>query len=208
MFLPFYYPQTSKLISEKSPGSHGSIEDSALIHRMVHVLRMQEGNQCILFDEQHSIICQIESVNQRTLVYSIKKISCNPAYQPKITVLLPLLKREALLESLYSVVELGASAVQLVTMQKAQHAWGGTKELERLNRIMQSAAEQSKNFAIPSLSEPEPLTSILGRAAQQSHKIFFDSDGCMAPAVLSTVQAENIAEIVMLVRSRRGFDSG
>lgn len=195
----FYFSQTTKLISQKLTDKKFLLDDETICHRIIHVLRLQEKTQFILFDQQHSIQCQLESLNQRSLNYTILNTTCNRRLQPDITVLLPLLKREALQEALYATVEIGASCVQLVTTAKGQHVWGGVKELERLNRVMQAAAEQSKNFAFPVLCEPEPLEQLLNRKNGLTHKIFFDPEGCPISALLTSVAAENVAKIAMLV---------
>jgi 16S rRNA (uracil1498-N3)-methyltransferase len=191
--------QTAYFINQNDTKNMHSIDDNILVHRIGQVLRLQEGDQFILFDQQHSITCQLKSLSQRSLCFSIIKKSCNIRHQPKITLLLPLLKREALQEALYAAVELGASTVQLVSTQKGQHAWGSSKELERLTRIMHSAAEQSKNFSYPDLIEPKSLASAVENVSKQAHKIFFDPDGCVISSVLTSVSSENIAEIVVLI---------
>lgn len=195
----FYYPLTTKLIAQKKFEFYNSLDDQIIVHRIGHVLRLAQGEQCILFDDQHHLLCQIEAIQQKNIVYSVKSVACNIRLQPEITFILPLLKREALQESLYSVVELGATHVQLVMTKKTHHNWGGHKELERFNRIMQSAAEQSKNFAMPTLSEPVLLNNYFDIQERKSHKIFFDSDGCVVSSVLSSIKAENIANIVMMI---------
>lgn len=195
----FYFSQTTQLILQKTAQNSYVLDDDALVHRMVHVLRLQEGQQFILFDQQHSVVCQLESISSKYVRHSIISSSCNVKHKPDITVLLPVLKKEALHEALYSVVELGASDVQLVTTKKGNHAWGGAKELERLNRIMQSAAEQSKNFAYPTLAGPCELVDILASTSKQSHKIFFDPDGCSAHSLVASIYSDNLSKILMFV---------
>ena len=114
----FYFNQTTKLTSQKNIGGVWQLDDNVLIHRMAHILRLQEGQEFILFDQQHSMTCQLESLNQRSVQYKIMTISCNIKHQPEITVLLPLLKREALQEALYAAVELGAAMCSLLRQKK------------------------------------------------------------------------------------------
>ncbi len=97
-----------------------------------------------------------------------------------------MLKRDALEDALYACVELGANIVQLVFTEKVHRSWGGQKELERLQRIIIAAAEQSKNFAIPVLSEPVQLDA-LSFNVSDTH-ILFEPSGGSLPEILETVQ--------------------
>ena len=54
--------------------------------------------------------------------------------------------------------------------------WGGQKEMERLQRVMVAAAEQSKQFVLPEIKAPVDLSQFL-KSKTTGTKIFCDPDG-------------------------------
>ena len=112
---------------------------------------------------------------------------------------MPLLKREALEQAVYSLVELGVNDVQFVVTDKSQ------KELrpaarKRLERIMIAAAEQSKNFSLPRIHDPLGFQDFMKTLqTQTAHKILFDSDGQPLWNVASIVRDADLADVVCMV---------
>src|SRR5579872_90696 len=152
-----YVPELSKYLKQDKL----VLQDPEVVLRVSSVLRLQLGEICLLFDRTMHVRCLIKAVQKKTIEFQILFQQQNIVLKPQITCLLPLLKRDDLEVALYSAVELGANFVQLVLTEKVQRAWGGTKEFERLQRIMIAAAEQSKNFAIPELHAPLRLQEAL-----------------------------------------------
>ncbi|HSW73784.1 MAG TPA: RsmE family RNA methyltransferase [Candidatus Limnocylindria bacterium] len=147
------------------------LTDQDLVHRIGHVLRLAVNEDCILFDQTVHALVSITNIAKKQVDGEVKTVNKNVLVEPSITVLLPLLKREALEEALYSCVELGANTVQLMTTQKVQRSWGGEKELQRMHNIMVAAAEQSKNFAFPVLQSPVSLPDALAKVPSTSTKL-------------------------------------
>jgi len=71
---------------------------------------------------------------------------------------------------------LGINEIQLYVSAKISRKWGGEKELERLKRVMIAAAEQSKQFALPKLKKPFPLTQLMNNE-MAGLRFFCDPDG-------------------------------
>ena len=108
--------------------------------------------------------------------------------------MLPLLKREALERALYSCVEMGANEIRLVVTKKTTREWGGEKEFARLQRIIISAAEQSKNFSIPLLYQPERFETVIDNS-NSDVCLFADPEGVPIGQVLKNT----ISSITILV---------
>src|SRR5581483_3691390 len=116
------------------------------------------------------------------------------------TFALPILKKDDFETALYSLVELGANAVQFITTEKVQRSLYGEKEYERCKRIMISAAEQSKNFAVPELFLPISLPEYVARISPlKIPKIYFDVDGTSVLECAQSVIAEKPQEIILMV---------
>lgn len=195
----FYYPETTHLGSHTILGALCTIEDRLLCHRVMHVLRIAQGEMFVLFDAHKHMSCVLQSVSERSLKAIVNSYECNTCYAPHITFLLPLLKKEAFEESLYSLTELGVNTIQLVMTKKSYRSWGGQKELERIQRIMQAAAEQSKNFALPLVMAPIQLDVAVDSLPADATKIFFDPEGCRVSNVVSSIQTSLNIRLVMSI---------
>lgn len=149
------------------------IADIELVHRMLTVLRLQRSDRIILFNSSHHVIATIVQADVRkSITIQIHEIIENKKLQPQIQWLLPLLKKEAFEEALYSLTELGAQVIQPMLTQKSIRLFG-ERETSRCQKIMRAAAEQSKQFVIPELLPIIPLDVWLMRKANlTSMKIF------------------------------------
>lgn len=169
-----YYENLSALINQYSLGADIFLKSSDLYYRLVTVLRLKPQDMCILFNRDYHIKVAFKSIfKKEEIVLQLLERQENKILKPEIVFYLPLLKREALEESVYSLVELGANGIQLINTEKVQRKWGGTKEFDRLSKIMIAAAEQSKNFKFPVLHEPISLQEINFTCPT----IFFDIHG-------------------------------
>lgn len=165
-----YYPELSnnpKIIT---------ITDKLLVDRISKVLRLQIGQMCVLFNQQIHAQYLITEITAKTITGQLQLVQKNIMYQPAITLLLPVLKREALEAAIYGAVEVGVSEIQLLLTQKVQRKWGGQKELERLQRIVIAAAEQAKCYRFASIHEPIGLEQALQKY-QNKKLLFADPEG-------------------------------
>lgn len=163
-----------------------TIKDKELISRIIHILRLTAGEQCILFDATKQITATIVMITSKIITMTYTMVSYNQPYTPTITALLPLLKKDDLSTAVTQLTAIGISKIQLIMTEKVQRSWGGTAEYERLQRVIIAAAEQSKNFALPVLVEPIPLReAITGHAAI----ICGDPDGTPYQTILSNLPA-------------------
>jgi len=175
----FFIPQLSVICAQKSAPFIYMLNDQELVHRMVQVLRLQKNDACIFFDSQiHATITICEIIKNKTINVRIEKITLTVPLKPMITFLLPILKKEALEEAVYALVETGINRIVLITSTKTQRHWGGHKEIERLQRIIIAAAEQSKQFAPVQLIEPAPLKQACDNyVSNKKAALFFDVQG-------------------------------
>ncbi len=152
------------------------VDDPLLVQRIKIILRLEVGQSCIFFDQLMYARATITHIGKKSIVCSLGQKQANVALEPSITFLLPILKKEAFAEAVYSLAEIGANNIQLVTTQKVQRHWSAS-EMERLNKIVIAAAEQSKNFAFPAIKSPVSLEKALTQLPAQVTKLFFDAAG-------------------------------
>lgn len=168
-----------------------SINDAALVTRIISVLRLKPQDNLILFDQTLHVKAVLKNCSKKSCSFTVTEWHKNKELKPHITVLLPLLKRDAIESALFSCTALGATTVQLVHTEKTRK-WQGEKELNRLQRIVVSAAEQSKNFAFPNIQIPVELAKSLELYAASTNKVFADPEGLKFSEVMkkSDIQKE------------------
>ncbi len=191
------------------------LTDSALIHRLQHVLRAGKGETVMLFDDAVHAPCIIVDYAKNKALLTIGKLTKNVPVLPQLTVILPLLKREALDELVYACRELGVSEIHFVSTDKSSRHSLSVSERERLERVSVAAAEQSKNFvpclflndftfqggkdyALPTLTE-------LLEAHQETPaftnalKLYADPEGSSWQQIVTTASAQKAQKFVMCV---------
>lgn len=165
-------------------GAGHTIKDQDLIHRMVHVLRLQQNDQLVLFSRTHAFVCTLQAHSKKELTLNVIAPKEIQAISPAVHVILPMLKRTALEEALYSSVELGAQTIQLVFTEKTPHTKIQEKDLERYERILISAAEQCKHFCFPVVHAPIALEQALKNIKHSALNIFGDPEGVSYKTIL------------------------
>lgn len=178
--------------SELSTQQHArelSVADKTLLQRIGTILRLKIEDQLILFNRNFYAHCVLKKIDKKHCLFSVKSWHATVQLQPSVTVLLPVLKREALESAIYSCVALGASVIQLVKTEKTR-TWQGEKELERLQRIVVAAAEQSKHFAFPEIKLPLSLFEALEQYRLVKNKIFADPEGVCFSEVLKKCESK------------------
>ena len=185
----------SEIILKYSKTNKITLKDKELAHRLFSVLRFNDDDELVLFDKFKHVSVKIISWHKNgEIVLSILDSKDNTILTPKITWILPILKRTALEEALYSLCEVGVSQIQLVITEKSQHTNFDSKHMERLNLIVISAAEQSKNFNYPEILSPIKLSDIekndIILEDYLQHKIYFDAQGNSSVGLLSKIHSK------------------
>ena len=153
------------------------IKDFDVVHRMVKVLRFQVDDTLVLFDGFVHVVVIIEQISKKNVLVKINRLNSNYPQNPYVTFLLPLLKKDALEQAVYSLAEIGINKIQLVITDKSRKSLINSKEFERLKNIVIAACEQSKNYVLPDLLEPVLLQKCLSEEMDNACCIVFDSMG-------------------------------
>ena len=110
-----------------------------------------------------------------------------------------MLKREAFEEALYSLCELGVTAIQPLTTRKTARSWGDEKELQRAQKILIAAAEQAKQFVVPQMLPVLPLeTWVSTLTTTSNYRIFFDAAGQPLSEIVAKLSNNTPQELIML----------
>jgi 16S rRNA (uracil1498-N3)-methyltransferase len=162
LFALYYLRLSHELYNERVV-----IHDAALIHRITRVLRLRAEDRCILFDRVLAVECTITAIERHQVTATIIRRSVTQPVAQKITFFLPFLKREALTTAVYDLVQAGVQEIRLMHTAKSAHLAGDTHDmLDRLERVIIAAAEQSKNFAFPTCMPPISFAQTIELLAQ------------------------------------------
>lgn len=171
-----FYPACSTYRSVIRPGQEIEISDEKLFHRLIRVLRLLEQQECILFDRFAHARVKIKRIMHQKVYVELVEYADNTPLKPFITLCIPLLKRDALHDAMYAAVELGASQIQLIKTEK-MHKQLAQHELERLDKIIIAAAEQSKNFHFPIIHAAKDLSAYVLSNKDHWQGIWFCAEG-------------------------------
>jgi 16S rRNA (uracil1498-N3)-methyltransferase len=173
------------------------LDDADLYNRVTKILRLKPNTLLILFDQLIHARCTLEKIEHKnSLVFTIIIQESNRLFHPFITFGLPLLKKNETEQAVYHLVTTGVTHIQLLITTKVQHRWH-EQELERLMRIMIAAAEQSKQFALPTIHVPIALDTFVETMPQNYKKIFFDPSGTSLNQIMQ--QPMTAEHLVLLV---------
>lgn len=189
----FFSDEVTRLVKE---GKEYALTEKELVHRLGTIVRVRPGETIVLFNTQEHAQGEIVACSKKDITVRVIARKKNKIITPAITWLLPLLERDDFEQALYALTAMGAAEIIPVITEKSRRSWGTEKELERAQRIMIAAAEQSKQFCLPSIVKAVPLTDVVGL---QGIKIFFDAQGAPAFDVVQKLHTKLIEPLVCCV---------
>ncbi len=200
----FYTEFVNFIVKNKSSFDIQEISDQLLVYRITSILRLDKDAIIILFNSEYNITCRIIGIEfKKKIVIELVSIEPNITLEPKITALLPLIKKEALESAIYSLTQLGIQNIQFLITEKTHKFINVKQDHDRLKKIMIAAAEQSKQFVLPNLFEPVPLEiylmSSLIDKSDNNLKIFFDKSGDKFLNIINAINSRTINHIFVLV---------
>ncbi len=177
------------------------ITTQEFVHRVFKVLRLQVGDELVLFNNKINLAAQISLVDKKSLVLVNLSWHKPVILKPKITIALGVLKKENFENALYSCVELGASQNLPIMFAKSTPQ---KLNFERIEKILISAAEQSKNFGIPVWHEPILFTEFLSqiKTNQANNKVIYiycDIHGKPMLPIINQLSTQVYDEIILII---------
>lgn len=170
----FYSP--SFFMSHREIGSVVAMQDEDLVHRVSRVIKLKIKEKFVVFDQKQHALVELISCLKSEIKVLCCSLNENKALSPNITFLLPVLKKEALEEAIYSLAELGVNSIQLISTEKSRREIM-EKDMIRLQKMVIAGAEQSKHYAFPLIAPVKRLAECLDGLSLDSDKIVFDISG-------------------------------
>ncbi len=181
----FYYAGLSKILFQDIDIA---LVCDDLFHRFKHVVRMQQDDTCIIFNQKERVTFMFAKLEGKNKILGTwQNRQQNEKLTPEITFILPMLKIDALSDAIYSCAEVGITNIQLVTTHKTQTPYS-EKLFDKLQRVVVAAAEQSKMYAFPTILPPVKLAELLANDAP-GLKYHFDVTGVAFAFWYKPVQA-------------------
>jgi len=124
-------------------------------YHIVKVMRNNIGDKVEVVIDKHLYICEIIEMKNLVTVKKIKELECESELPCYVTIAQSLVKEQKMDLILQKSCELGVSEIipinttrSIVKLDKKE-----TKKLERWNKILKEASEQSKRIIIPKINE-------------------------------------------------------
>lgn len=136
------------------PSDYLTVKDKDTLKHMFSVMRLKEGQQVILvLDNQVKYLAELEDASQHRFKL-VKSLPENVELPLEVTIASAFPKGDKLEWIAQKVTELGASALWSFPSQWSVVKWDSKKlikKAEKLEKIVQGAAEQSKRNQIPEI---------------------------------------------------------
>ncbi|WP_315918919.1 16S rRNA (uracil(1498)-N(3))-methyltransferase [Mesorhizobium sp. SP-1A] len=171
-------------------------------HYLMHVLRLREGAQVLLFNgrdgEWSATVSEKTKKAVRLVVQDLQRPQ--PPLSDLVYCFAPL-KQGRLDYLVQKAVEMGAGVLQPVITQHTQVAKPG---IERLRANVIEAAEQCGILAVPEVRESEKLDRLLAGWDKERRLVFCDEDAATNNP-LPALQAVKETKLALLVGPEGGF---
>ena len=143
-----YFEYLSKNLSGKNHGDKVEICDVELIKRLSDVLRLKTDEHFILFDDEQNVEFILLKKDKKKLLLKIVSIKTNEKVKPQVILCTGLLKKKHFEDVAYLAAAMAADKICPLLTNQVHKNWLDQKMIGRLQKILISACEQSKNFQL------------------------------------------------------------
>ena len=122
-------------------------------HHVLHVMRMKKGDEIEVVDNERLFLCRIDSTNPLTISV-IHEIANDVEINEDVTLLFALSKGDKNDLVIQKATELGVRKIALINSERTVVKYDNkdvAKKLERFQKIMKEASEQSHRLVVPEL---------------------------------------------------------
>jgi 16S rRNA (uracil1498-N3)-methyltransferase len=142
-----------------------SLTDFELIHQMVNVFRFSVGDKVILFDGSgFEYETEIISISKKLVVVKILNQANKSTSDSNISLYLSLIKKSNFELAAEKCTEIGVSEIQPIVSERSEKK---DLNLERLNKIVKEASEQSGRVTLPKVSAILALDKAVSQAVSE-----------------------------------------
>lgn len=147
--------------------SKQKIEDTFILknddyYHIKTVMRMKDKDKIEVVYDEIPYLCEINNISTNIEIKIIDKLDIIKDNMPYITLLIPILKEQKMDYILQKSTELGVNEIIPVIMERSivKIEEKENKKLERWNRIVKEASEQSHRNTIPKIDKIEKINTL------------------------------------------------
>ena len=180
-----------------SVGSNVALPESAAAH-LVRVLRLQQGDACVLFNgDGHDYAARLSSVGKREVLADIESAQAIANESPlHLTLVQGIARGEKMDLILQKATELGVAAIIPVMAERTEVKLDAERTAKRMSHwrsVVISACEQSGRACLPTLAAPLNLAQGAATIAADCVKLTLDPLGEDSLATLHPPAAHRVA---------------
>jgi len=178
--------------------------DGPRAHYLANVMRARPGDTVLLFNGRDGeFAAGIADIGRRRVALSVGAQARPQPPAPTLSLLVAVVKRDALDLIARAATELGVAAIRPVFTARTNAGRVGTA---RLAAIATEAAEQCGRCDVPAIGEPRPLAAVLEQWPAGQRLVVADESGRAPPALAAL--ASLAAPAAVLVGPEGGFTPG
>lgn len=147
--------------------SKQKIEDTFILknddyYHIKTVMRMKDKDKIEVVYDEIPYLCEINNISTNIEIKIIDKLDIIKDNMPYITLLIPILKEQKMDYILQKSTELGVNEIIPIIMERSivKIEEKENKKLERWNRIVKEASEQSHRNTIPKIDKIEKINTL------------------------------------------------
>lgn len=145
--------------SNKSIGDMVEILDIGQIKQIQNVLRLESGDEIIIFSNNLDFLCTITDIRKSKIILTIKDLKKVSKPSISIHVFMSFIKKDLLEESINKLVQLGISEFTPIISDRTENK-NTHLNLERVHKIAIEALEQSGRADMVKINHPIKLNQI------------------------------------------------
>jgi 16S rRNA (uracil1498-N3)-methyltransferase len=183
-----------------------AVIDGDTAHHLGRVLRAQVGQLYELSDGIAVWLGRIESVARDRIQFAL--LEEIPAHPPAVDILLLLsiVKFDAFEWAIEKATELGVAMIVPVAASRSEKALlaAAGKRLDRWEKIVVEASQQSRRVRVPAISSPLPLREAFNEAYPLGAKVIL-SERSNAPALRDVLSAVTVSHATLAIGPEGGW---
>lgn len=181
------------------------------VNHIKNVLRMKKGETFLVSCNSVSSLCEIESLEETTVVARILEENYKNTDLPiKIMLFQGLPKGDKMEFIIQKAVELGVDEIIPTEMSRCVVKLDNKKKISKVARwqaIAESAAKQSKRSFVPKVSEVQSFSQMLEKAGKADVFILpYENKNTMAATKEALLKIKKGSTVAILIGTEGGFD--
>jgi 16S rRNA (uracil1498-N3)-methyltransferase len=183
-----------------------AVIDGDTAHHLGRVLRAEVGQLYELSDSAAVWLGRIESVARDRIQFAL--LEEIPAHPPAVDIilLLSIVKFDAFEWAIEKATELGVGMIVPVAASRSEKTLlaAAGKRLDRWEKILVEASQQSRRVRVPAISSPLPLREAFNEAYPLGAKVIL-SERSNAPALRDVLSAVTVSQTTLAIGPEGGW---